>query len=312
MSRCRKILIAASCLIASLGIGREMTPHNAQAQAAGGNGPDVSLATMERAANSTVAIRYVRMIDSRRASVSLETGAVLSTVDSNGVKYILTARHGVADDRGIVHQDGAIEITSLGGIPLGRGRIAYCDPQSVGADPDNINTVSHDMCVLQVSEPAPSYAQIEGFRISRSLPPMPFRLCHKGVLSWASGASGSPLFLPDMTLTGVLSAVSDAHEAPIGQWLTLLHRMRLERPARLALNGTQKSKPVTVASCGIFSPPSIPVLAFLGMRSTAEHRDWSAPAPDLWGSVSLPNMWLAYIMSDSADPESEMPLTSTQ
>ena len=217
---------------------------------------------------------------------------------------------------GIVHNGGVIEIISLDGSPLGTAKIAYCDPQHVGSDPDDVNIVSHDMCVLQVSDPMPPFRRIPGFAISRSLPPNPFQLCHQGILSWESGASGSPFFLSDMTLTGILSAVSNTQAVPVSRWKNALRGIGVTPPARLHLNDPEKNRPVTMASCGTFTPPSIPILTFLGTHSQAEGRDWAAPIPTVWCSVSLPNMRPAYITSPadplSQDSVSQMPASVTQ
>ena len=234
--------------------------------------------------------------------VSVMTGGVIDIKDSQGYKYILTARHGIIDPQTqkFLPEKGII-VKSFHGDYIGMATVAFCDDHRdirPGQETNEYN-ITHDVCVLKMvpQKTKPEYQRIPGYVIPDTLGASYFSMCHTGLASWDQGASGSPLFDNGAVLQGVLSATYDEKKISETEWQKMLAEKNVKVPKQVMT--APSGRPVVYSSCAVFVPPTPDVLMYLGIDP--QKIKWvNDPVPDgtAWGSLSLPVFRPVYIWSN--------------
>lgn len=225
-----------------------------------------------------------------------ETGGVLAQKAPDGSTYIITARHGFINSREGGNLSGfqGIRLYDFFGKFITTASIAFCEQYDTGKSEEW--NIRHDSCILKAD--TPSYLDdLHGFVIPDHLSAGPIALCHSGIASWEHGASGSPVFTSHLVLQGILSETYGETYMDVHEWDDTMRAKGITPPKRLSEFGGDK--PVVVASCGLFTPPSPAIVGFLGLD--VQKTDWGdspIQSGTPWENYSLPNLRGIHIKSD--------------
>lgn len=193
------------------------------------------------------------------------TGFIINnTKDSNGNRYIITARHGIKGDenQGFSNITG-IDIYSWDKTLIGKADVAFCDDKWG----DVKTNIEHDFCVLEIKPQNSNiqyYNTLNGYNISKELPSITPTFCNSGIISWTHGASGSPLIINGMVF-GLLSATYDEKTVSYTDWKSELEVNKIKLPKRVV--NSDEPKNITIKSCAIFPIFSPKTIAFLQLNS---------------------------------------------
>lgn len=191
-------------------------------------------------------------------SVINMTGFVLrDSMDENGNRYILTARHGIKGENNQGFQSiQGIAIYDWQKDFLGYANVAYCDPVW-GSRGEN---AQHDFCLLKIVHPEAIYSTIDGYEINENLPASGSQICFSGLSSWTHGSSGSPLIVNGGVI-GLLSMTYNENKESYDDWILSYKDKNLLIPSKMVKTPDQDK--MVLASCGFFPSFSPELLAYL-------------------------------------------------